>query len=253
MWQGGGVSESSVEAFFEVSAGERTVPGIWHETYWLRRHEVAYAWVARHLSTRSSAPLVLDAGCGEGFGPAALQAAGARVVALDYDAAATSHGASTYVSLTLVRGNLVALPLASGCADVLVSLQTVEHVWDQTRFVTECARVLATGGQVVLSTPNRLTFPPGNPYHHRELDAVELAEALSASFIDVRVRGVHHGPRLVAWERDHGDLVDHQLAIDPMRWPAEVAAMVRSVSIDDFVITDDPTGSRDLIATAVAP
>ena len=22
--------------------GERTLPGIWHENYWLRRHEVAY-------------------------------------------------------------------------------------------------------------------------------------------------------------------------------------------------------------------
>lgn len=239
-------------AFFQASAGERTVPGIWHETYWLRRHEVVYAWVARHLDL-STAPLVVDAGCGEGFGPVALQAAGGTVVALDYDAAATSHAARTYPSLAVLRGNLVALPLASGVVDLLVSLQTVEHVWDQAGFVAECARVLTTGGRMVLSTPNRLTFPPGNPYHHRELDAAELAEVMGASFVDVQVHGVHHGPRITAWEGVHGDLVDQQIATDPTGWPPPVAAMVRSVRIDDFVITDDPTGSRDLLATARAP
>jgi hypothetical protein len=26
--------------------GERTVPGIWHENYWFRRHEAAYAFAS---------------------------------------------------------------------------------------------------------------------------------------------------------------------------------------------------------------
>ncbi|MDN5854568.1 MAG: SAM-dependent methyltransferase, partial [Actinomycetia bacterium] len=44
--------------------GERTVPGIWHENYWFRRHEVVYERVAEFVAGLD----VLEAGCGEGYG-----------------------------------------------------------------------------------------------------------------------------------------------------------------------------------------
>ena len=96
----------------------------------------------------------------------------------------------------------------------------------------ECARVLRPGGPCAVSTPNRLTFSPGlgrgekplNPFHANELDAEELAELLAPWFGEVRVLGVHHGPRIAAWEREHGPLVAAQLAAEadpsgPRRWP----------------------------------
>ena len=57
----------------------------------------------------------------------------------------------------VVSGNLVALPLGCQTFDSVVSLQTIEHLWDQEGFVRECARVMRPGGLFVLSTPNRLT------------------------------------------------------------------------------------------------
>jgi len=72
----------TTQSFFEVSAGERTVPGVWHENYWLRRHEIVYAWVAdlvdRLAAELDRAPMVLDAGCGEGYGTAPLAERGGR-------------------------------------------------------------------------------------------------------------------------------------------------------------------------------
>jgi SAM-dependent methyltransferase len=229
--------------------GERTVPGLAPESYWFARHVVAYEAAAAGCRGRD----VLDAGCGEGYGSGLLRSAGARrVVALDYDAATTRHAATSYPELAVLRGNLVALPLAQRAFDVVVSLQTVEHLWDQPGFVRECARVLRPGGRLVLTTPNRLTFPPGNVFHTRELDAAELRRLLAARLAGVDIRGVRHGARLAAWEAEHGSLVAAQLAAPPESWSPGLAALVASVTPRDFVV-DDAAGddALDLLATAV--
>jgi SAM-dependent methyltransferase len=212
--------------------GERTVPGPTSENYWLRRHQVAYRAAARLCGGRR----VLDAGAGEGYGAAAIRTAGARTtVALDYDAAATAHAHAAY-GLPTVRANLVELPFADAVFDIVVGLQVVEHVWDQQRFVAECARVLTPTGRLVVSTPNRLTFPPGNPFHSRELDAAELASLIASAGLRVAtLLGVRHGTRLAR----HGDIVGDQLAVEPQDWPAGLAALVASVSADDFDLSPD--------------
>ena len=221
--------------------GERTLPGIWHERYWFARHEVVYRWLAPALAGR----LVLEAGCGEGYGGAILRTGGAGpVVAVDYFAPALVHLRRTYPGLVPTRANLVSLPFADGCADAVVSLQTIEHLWEQPRFVAECARVLAPGGLLAVSTPNRLTFSPGlgrgekplNPFHFAELDPGELLDLLRRWFDDVDGFGVRHGPRIRAWEDAHGSLVAAQLAAPSESWPPALAGLVRTITADDFEV-----------------
>ncbi|MGJ9414160.1 class I SAM-dependent methyltransferase [Aeromicrobium sp. CF4.19] len=233
-----------------VITGERTVPGIWHENYWFRRHEVAY----EHLVDLVDGLHVLEAGCGEGYGAHLMARPAASVHALDHDAYATGHVRQAYPGVPVLRGNLVALPMADGSYDAVVSLQTIEHLWNQPAFLAECVRVLRPGGLLVVSTPNTLTFPPGNIYHPKELEPDEL-HALVSDVADVeQLLGLHHGTRLKQWEQEHGDLVRAQIASDPDGWPREVAAIVRSVTTADFVLAaDDPTGSLDLVVTARRP
>ncbi|WP_233267107.1 class I SAM-dependent methyltransferase [Tomitella fengzijianii] len=237
--------------------GERTVPGLAEENYWFRRHEVVYLDLVEACRGR----IVVDAGFGEGYGAALIAGAAAGVLGVDYDATATAHVARRYPSVQVTRGNLAALPVADDAVDAVVNLQVIEHLWDQEQFLRECHRVLAPGGRLLISTPNRITFSPGrdtplNPFHTRELNAAELTELLvGAGFAVESMRGVHHGPRLAALDAKHGgSLIDAQIerALAGEPWPADLRADVAAVTADDFHLrTDGIDGSLDLVATAV--
>ena len=95
------------------------MPGVAHENYWFQRHRAAYRWVARSLPVRGA--VVVEAGCGEGYGGQLLADAGAvLVVGLDLDLPSLRHAALTYPGVRPVRANLVSLPLADGCAGLVV-------------------------------------------------------------------------------------------------------------------------------------
>lgn len=231
--------------------GERTVPGIPAENYWFRRHEVVY----RALAPRCAGAVVLEAGCGEGYGAELLAEVAAAVVALDYDPATAAHVARRYPRVRVARANLVALPVRQ--VDAVVSLQVIEHLWEQERFLRECRRVLRPGGVVMISTPNRITFSPGrdtpvNPFHTRELAGPELAGLLGdAGFADVEVLGLHHAPRLAGRR-----IVERQveLALSGAPWPADLAREVAAVTCADFVLQgEELDASLDLVALARRP
>ena len=240
--------------------GERTVPGLAEENYWFRRHEVVYARLADRCAGRD----VLEAGCGEGYGADLIADVARRVIGLDYDEATVAHVRARYPRVDMRHGNLASLPLADGSVDVVVNFQVIEHLWDQTQFVTECLRVLRPGGVLLMSTPNRITFSPGrdtpiNPFHTRELNADELSELLGAEGFSMEAMlGVYHGPRLAALDAKHGgSLIDAQIAraLADAPWPADLLADVASVTIDDFelVADRDIDDSLDLVAIAVRP
>jgi SAM-dependent methyltransferase len=236
-----------------VLTGERTLPGIPAENYWFRRHEAAYdALVPFCLGA-----VVLEAGCGEGYGADRIAAAAGTVIGLDYDGAAVAHVAAAYPRVRPVRGNLARLPLAAGRVDVVASLQVIEHLWDQPGFLAECARVLRPAGTLLLSTPNRLTFSPPNrplnPFHSRELDPAEFTALLDeGGFAVSRLLGLRHGPRLRRLDKRFGSLVDAQLAGPPGTWHLELRRAVARIRTADFVLDPgDLDHCLDLVAVAV--
>lgn len=239
--------------------GERTVPGIAEENYWFRRHEAAYLHLVRHCA----GAVVLEAGCGEGYGAALIAGHAARVVALDYDGPTAAHASRAYPELAVLRGNLASLPLRAASVDVVANLQVIEHLWDQEGFLAECARVLRPGGRLLVTTPNRITFSPGrdtplNPFHTRELAPAELRDLLVGAGLRVELlAGLRHGPALRALDgRFGGSVIDAQVAVAVAggAWPDDLLAAVASVRSEDFEITtDDLAASLDLVAVAVRP
>lgn len=241
--------------------GERTVPGVPEENYWYRRHEAAY----HALLPYCTSAVVLEAGCGEGYGAGLFGQHARRVIALDYDQAAIGHVARSYPAAQAVHGNLATLPLVDAGVDVVANLQVLEHLWDQYGFLAECRRVLRPGGRLLVTTPNRFTFSPDsdaplNPYHTRELSPSELDEMLGeAGFTVELLAGLHHGAGVRALdERYGGSIIDAQLDVvmgslpGQAQWPDELLTDVAAIRAGDFDIHDrDLDASLDLVAVAV--
>ena len=165
--------------------GERFVPGIEGEIVYEHVHR--YAFARRYAAGRR----VLDVACGEGYGSAMLAGAAREVVGVDIDAATVAHARAAYASirnLSFVEGSAAKLPVADASVDLVVSFETIEHldVDDQPRMLAEFARVLARGGALVLSAPNRPEYSESrgyvNPFHRHEHDRAELERLLDAHF-----------------------------------------------------------------------
>jgi SAM-dependent methyltransferase len=245
--------------------GERTLPGIPDERYWFERHVVAYALAADHVRAHAEdaggPPTVLDAGCGEGYGLAILAAAGAaRVVGADLDDATVAHASGTYAAtdprIEVVAAELMSLPLADDEVDLTVSFQVIEHLHDIPGYLRSLRRVTRPGGEVLIATPNRLTFTPGsdvpvNPFHTREFTAAELADELTTAGLTVtRLLGVHHGPRLAAATARFGRPLPELLGeLPPDAWPGDLRQVVHATHAADFEVAGDRLdASLDLIA-----
>jgi len=237
--------------------GERTAPGWDREAYWLARHQIAYQWIATHICEHTD--VVLDIGSGEGYGCAMLGAAAAWVAGVELDRPSCLHAARTYPGARFVTANVVALPFRARSADVVVSLQVMEHVWNVSRYLAELRRI--TRRVAVVSTPNRPVFSPGlgrqerptNPFHVEEFDAEQIRDHLAdAGFRDIQIFGIHHGERITAWETHHGSIVAAlTTATLTDTWPPALDAVLRHMDVADFTITNELTEAHDLIAVGL--
>ena len=234
--------------------GERTIPGVPEENYWFQRHVAAYRYAAGIAAGRRT----LDAGCGEGYGANILADTASEVVGVDVETAVVDRAAARYARARFETANLVALPYPDGAFQSVVSLQVIEHLQGPQDFVAECHRVLAPGGVLIISTPNRLTFSPDgmrNPFHTFELSPGELRETVGQRFSAVQILGTFHGPRLRAIETALRTPFPERLLGQPVHeWPGWLRAIVERVTEKDFRIGPrSPERSLDLIAVARRP
>jgi 2-polyprenyl-3-methyl-5-hydroxy-6-metoxy-1,4-benzoquinol methylase len=162
--------------------GERMVPELTDlRVFW--EHIARYHFAARFARGRR----VLDIACGEGYGTKALMDSGAlRVTGVDISPVSCEHARRKY-GIDARVGDALAIPCDSSSIDLLVSFETIEHVRDPVQFLGECVRVLAPGGIVVMSSPERVQYGIGqgeapNPFHCSELTAEEFERMIASRF-----------------------------------------------------------------------
>jgi SAM-dependent methyltransferase len=110
---------------------------------------------------------ILDVGGGAGYFADALRVNGASVVCVDCDAGEmTGRGSLPEGS---VLGSALALPFATGSADICLSSNVLEHVPQPERMADEMVRVTRPGGTIYLSFTNWMSPWGGHetsPWHY---------------------------------------------------------------------------------------
>jgi len=183
-----------------VYTGEFVVPGKTpYGTY--QAHINRYVFARRFVKDKD---IVLDAGCGAGYGLSYLADTATSVVGLDISSSAISYAKSKYIKkkgLNFVYGDMVNLPFVKGSFDIVVSFETIEHLKNTEEFLFECRSVLRTGGLFICSTPNkRVTSPytkkPTNPFHVKEFTHKQFSFLLYSYFSEVSLYG-QYGVNLI--------------------------------------------------------
>jgi len=105
---------------------------------------------------------VLEIGCGRGGFAcwlAGQRLPPAELVAMDYSAVAVEKGrafgeAAGVTGITWQMGDIQAIPHPDASFDTVISCETIEHVPDPAKAVSELSRVLKPGGRLFLTAPN---------------------------------------------------------------------------------------------------
>ena len=173
--------------------GERLIPEL-VEADLLNEHMARYV-LARALAQGA---VVLDAGCGVGYGTAELATTAASVTGLDSAPDAIAEARHRYPALHFVEGGCERMPLDAAHFDLVVAFEVIEHLDDWRAFLLECVRVLKPSGRLLVSTPNKTYYAESrrqagpNPFHRHEFGFPEFQAELSACFRHVTMLLQNH-------------------------------------------------------------
>ncbi len=131
---------------------------------------------------------VLDIASGEGYGSNLLAGFAEHVTGVDISEEAILHASTAYKkeNLCFKQGSALDLPFEKETFDVVVSFETLEHVSDHQKMISELKRVLKPNGILIISTPEKSVYSDQtnyfNPFHEKELYEDEFIDLINLEF-----------------------------------------------------------------------
>lgn len=176
---------------------------------------------------------LLDVGCGGGLLSEPMARLGARVTGIDAAeenlSIASAHAETSGLEIAYRATPVEALAESGETFDVVLAMEVVEHVEDVALFLESCARCVAPGGLIVLSTLNRTArawalavvgaeyvlgwLPRGTHDWKKFLTPEEIETMLRRSGLDPLGRaGMTYHPLAGEWRRSTDLGVNYMLA-----------------------------------------
>ena len=123
--------------------------------------------------------IVLDAACGTGYGSNYLSNYATTVYGIDIDNDTIETNKRIYNKNNLIFscGSIYHLPYEDNMFDVIISFETIEHVDDGDKVLSEFKRVLKSDGILIISTPNKqisLDNKIINPFHKMNISKMNF-------------------------------------------------------------------------------
>lgn len=149
--------------------------------WWFRGRRYLLRGLIRKLGIGDG--MILDAGCGTGFAGTELCKAG-TVIGLDASEAALAEG-PTPCCIALIQHT----PFRSGAFDLIVAMDLLEHLKDESAAFDEIHRICKPGGHLFVTVPAyRCLWSKHDEAlgHHRRYSAAEIAERIRAAGFEVR-------------------------------------------------------------------
>jgi SAM-dependent methyltransferase len=145
----------------------------------------------------------------------------------------------------VIVGDMTCSGLPDKNFDHVVSVEVLEHVEKDERFVSEVSRVLKSGGVFLMTTPNGDWVENKNPDHKRHYTRAQLTELLSKYFTNVNVEyAIIGGPfrkmGLRSWSLKHPVTTFGSAVGNIVNWRQSTASG----------LSDQPQYTHHLIATA---
>ncbi len=204
--------------------------------------------------TFAAGKVVLDLGCGEGYG-SALLASARLVIGADNSFEVVFHAAQKYSSPNthFVVCDAQHLPFRRDAFELVVSFEVIEHVVDVRGYLQEVRRVCDEAA--LFSTPNRrlrlLPFQkPWNTFHLREYDDRAFGRALDQVFKTVKMLCLTARPDILEIEK-------RRVKQNPLvAYPRMLARMVLPSSLYQRAKRIKPRSTsalRDDLAEKVSP
>jgi SAM-dependent methyltransferase len=151
-------------------------------------HIVRYSLAAEYVRPGDR---VLDCACGLGYGTAVLAALsrGGDFLGMDLDPETAEYAQLNYgvPGLRYAAGDVALLEgVEDSSIDLIVSMETLEHVPDWEAALAAFRRVLKPDGRIICSVPDRWMDETGqdpNPHHLHVFDWAKLAQGLAQHFL----------------------------------------------------------------------
>ncbi|MBS0000872.1 MAG: methyltransferase domain-containing protein [Cyclobacteriaceae bacterium] len=216
---------------------------------------------------------LLELGCGEGRGFELLSPQVNRYLGLDKIEQVIDRLKARY-GQDLFRHSIFppVKNIEDQSFDTVVSFQVIEHIRDDEMFLREIYRILKPGGMALITTPNKKMTLTRNPWHIREYEAPVFRKLARHIFDDVDLKGITGNQQVMEYYARNKKSVEKIVRYDVfnlqnnlpaflLKIPYEILnrynrnrlksvddELVRSMSHEDYLVSENPEESLDIFA-----